>query len=67
MGYGIGTIEVKRTRDQMVIYGLGQTGRGQKYIKAKEVLGVKSMADPQFKAQLEAGMKKIMPARLPLD
>lgn len=64
MGNGIGTVEVKRVRDHMVIQGLGQTPRGQNFIRSKEVLETGNMASKDFKAQLEAGIRKMLPVGL---
>ncbi len=59
MGIGIGTVEVKKSRGEMVVQGLGQSPRGTKFVKDREELGVKSSADPQFKTKLAAAITKM--------
>lgn len=59
MGIGIGTVEVKKSRGEMVVQGLGQSSRGTKFIKDRVPLGVKSSADPEFKGKLAAAITKM--------
>lgn len=61
MGNGIGTIHVRPQRGKLVVQGDGKTPRGQRFIKETEALAVKSMADPNFKAQLSAAVNKMLP------
>lgn len=60
MASGIGTIEVKRQRGGLVLQGLGRTPRGTKFIRETEALGVKNMADPEFKTKMAAAVKKML-------
>lgn len=59
MTVGIGTVEVKRVRGELIVQGLGKTPRGQNFIKDTESLKVKSTADPAFKGNLTAAMAKM--------
>lgn len=59
MAIGIGTVQVKRERGELVVQGLGKTPRGQNFIKDTETLGVKSSADPAFKGKLVAAVAKM--------
>lgn len=54
MASGIGQVEVRRSRGKLVVRGLGQTPRGQKFIKHSVELSAKSTADPAFKSELKA-------------
>lgn len=56
MAVGIGTVQVKRSRGDLIVQGLGKTPRGQNYIKDTKPLGVKSTADPEFKTRLAAAV-----------
>lgn len=64
MTNGIGTVEIRRSRGKLVLRGLGQTPRGQKYIKRSVDLGVKNTADPAFKSKLAAAVTEMF-AELP--
>lgn len=52
-------IEVKIERGQVVVIGLGRTNRGQRFIRAVEPLLVKSISDPNFKAEMAAAVEKL--------
>ncbi len=65
MTAGIGTVAVKRARGGLEVNGLGKTPTGQNYIKAREPLQVKSMADPQFKTELAQAVAKMFAETLP--
>lgn len=60
MANGIGTVQVKRNHGELVVQGLGQTPRGQKFIRDTKRLGVKSSTDPQFKAKLKAAVEQML-------
>lgn len=59
MAIGIGTVQVKRERGVLVVQGLGQTPRGQNYIKDTKSLEVKGSSDPQFKGKLTAAIAQM--------
>lgn len=59
MSIGIGTVEVRSSHGKLVVQGLGRTPRGQKFIRNKEALGVKSPGDPLFKSELAAAVRKM--------
>lgn len=65
MAAGIGTIQVKRERRTLVVQGLGQTPRGQKFIRQTIDLKCKSTADPAFKANLRTAVAEMF-AQAPL-
>jgi hypothetical protein len=52
-------IHLKRERGKLVIVGLGQTGRGQKYPKGREVLPDAKMTDKKFKDDMKAAVGKL--------
>lgn len=60
MANHIGTVEVKRSRGQMVLLGLGKTPRGTNFIRQRRSLGVKRSSDPQFKSNLETAVAEML-------
>ena len=60
MTVGIAQIHVKRQRGKLVVQGMGQTPKGQKYIKASEELSVSNIGDKDFKAQMSAAVGKLL-------
>lgn len=59
MASGIGTVEVKRTHGKLTVQGLGQTPRGQRYIKKAIPLKAQDPSDPKFKEELAAAVEKL--------
>lgn len=60
MTNGIGTVQIKMERGVLVLQGLGQTPRGQKFIRQSVSLGVKSSSDPAFKANLKTAVEGML-------
>ena len=60
MAAGIGTVEVKKVHGKMVVNGLGQTPRGQKFIRNAVVLEVADPADPKFKGELSTAVTQLL-------
>jgi len=54
------TIIVRKSRGVLVVQATGRTGRGQSFIKGAAPLKVKSMRDPNFKAELSAAVDKLL-------
>lgn len=52
-------IEVKRQGKNTVMLGIGRTPRGQRYIKAKELVETKGPLDPDYKSKLEAAIAEL--------
>lgn len=61
MANRIGTIEVRRQRGKLTVQGLGKTNRGQRFIQQTVEIDAKSMADKEFKEQMAAAVKQILP------
>lgn len=61
MSNGIATIEVKVTRKRVHVLGLGRTNRGQKFIRDNKELEVSSIASKNFKEEMAAAVKEILP------
>lgn len=60
MTNGIGTVEVKRSRGEMVLLGLGKTPRGTNFVRQKKGLGVKRSSDPAFKSHLQTAVAEML-------
>lgn len=54
------TIEVKRDHGKLTVIATGRTPRGQKYIKAKKALSVKSSKDKKFKEEMAAAVAELL-------
>lgn len=65
MASGIGTVQVKRSRGKLVVQGLGQTARGQRFIRQTIDLEVKNTRDPNFKSNLRTAIAEMF-AQSPL-
>lgn len=59
MGKGIGQIHVRGRRNAIEVDGMGQTPRGQRFIRSKSTLKVKSFADKDFKTELATAIAKM--------
>jgi hypothetical protein len=59
MGERYGTIQVKRMRGELVLIGMGKTGRGQSYIKRRVPMEAKNIRSKSFKGQLTAAVAKL--------
>lgn len=60
MSNGIGTIQVKVSRQRVWVQGLGVTPSGQKFIRTNTELAVKSISDPNFKGQMATAVKDML-------
>lgn len=60
MPAGIGTVEVKKQRGKIVVNGLGQTPRGQNFIRKQKALGVARISDPKFKSEMAAAVTELL-------
>lgn len=59
MTAGIGTVHVKRSRGTLVLQGMGQTPRGQNFIRQTIDLESKTTEDPDFKKHLETAVAEM--------
>lgn len=59
MGKGIAAIHVRRTHKRVIVQAVGQTPRGQSYLKQAVALKVKFIGDENFKIELAAAVKEI--------
>jgi len=59
------SVEIKRQGDKTIVMGIGQNGRGRKYIKQHEVVEVKSPADPNYKKEIAAAVAKLFAVDVP--
>lgn len=59
MAHGIAQIHVRTSRGKLIVQAMGQTGRGQSYLKEAVELTAKTPADPNFKSELAAAVTKI--------
>lgn len=59
MAKGIAQVVVRRQRGKLNVQGLGQTPRGQSYIKKSVVIEAATMADKNFKAELSDALKEL--------
>jgi len=53
-------IIIKKTRGKIAVQAMGQTPRGQAYIKAATLLNVTSITDPKFKKEMAAAVAKLL-------
>jgi hypothetical protein len=60
MSKGIASVHVRNVRGKLSVEAMGQTPRGQKYIKDEDVLATPKMADPKFKGELAAAITKLL-------
>ena len=60
MAKGIAQIHVRPSRGKMTVTGMGQTNRGQRYIKKDEPLEVKQIGDKKFKEELATAVEKLL-------
>lgn len=65
MANKIGQVHVKRERGKLTVIGMGQTPRGQRFIKERVVLNALDTQDPDFKTELAAAVKKMLPESPP--
>ncbi len=59
MASGFGTIQVKISRGTLTVQGMGETPRGQRYIRQSERLKASRISDPQFKSEMAAAIAKL--------
>lgn len=59
MANGIASIEVKAKRGKITVIGMGQSVKGQKYIKDQKELTVHKTSDPKFKGELRTAVTEI--------
>lgn len=57
---GIGTVVVRRQRGKLTVQGMGQTPRGQRFIRSAAEINVKQMSDPDFKDELATAVGKLL-------
>jgi len=53
-------IEVRVEKGKVLVQAIGRTPKGQRFIKAQEVLTVSSIADKNFKGEMTAAVDKIL-------
>ena len=61
MTTGIAQIHARVTKGHVIVLGMGQTPRGQRYIKNSETLSATSFEDKNFKAELATAVEKLLP------
>lgn len=59
MAERFGTIQVKEMRRQVVVIGMGKTGRGQRYIKKTVAIGVQNMRSKNFKGAMASAVAEL--------
>lgn len=60
MAKGIGTVQIRRQRGKLVVQGLGQTPRGQRFIRSTEDLKAPTMASKDFKDEVSVAITKML-------
>lgn len=60
MPKNIAAVHVKNSRGKVSVLGMGQTPRGQKYIREIIDLEVKKIDDPKFKEELATAVEQLM-------
>jgi len=60
MANGIGTVVVRRQRGKLTVQGLGQTPRGQRFIRSAVELDVDQVRDPEFKDEMATAVEKLL-------
>lgn len=60
MTKGVGQIHVRLVRGHMRVIAMGQTPRGQRYIKQEVAMKAKTPADPEFKTELATAVEEIL-------
>lgn len=61
MAAGIGQVHVRVHKGHVELQGMGQTPKGQRYIKKAEELEAAKFADPKFKGELATAVAKLIP------
>lgn len=54
-----GQIEVRRQRGKWIVQGMGQTPRGQKFIKGQAEIKATGPSDPKFKAAMATAVDQL--------
>ncbi len=67
MGKGIAAIHVRRSHKKVIVQAIGQTPRGQSYLKQAVTLDVRSIADENFKVELAAAIMTIDAEPVPVS
>lgn len=60
MTKGIGQVHCRGTRKRMNVIAMGQTAKGQRYIKKVLPLKAKKPSDPAFKQELAAAINELL-------
>lgn len=60
MAVGIGRVEVKSTRGKLELQGLGQTPKGQKFVRKTVPINSKGPSEKGFKNALELAVKELL-------
>jgi len=60
MAKGIGQVHCRESRKRMNVIAMGQTARGQRYIKKGITLKAKKPSDPDFKQELAAAINELL-------
>lgn len=59
MAKGIAQVQVKRQRGKLNVQALGETPRGQRYLKKSIAIDAPKMGDKKFKEQLPAAVEAL--------
>lgn len=54
-----GQVEVRKQRGKWIVQGMGQTNRGQKFIKKQSEIKATDPHDPKFKAAMAAAVVQL--------
>lgn len=60
MAVKAGTVEVRRSRGNLVVNALASTPRGTKFINGSKPLAVKHLQDKNFKSELDAAINELI-------
>lgn len=60
MATKVGSVHVKRVRGKLIVYGMSQTPRGQRFIKKIVPLKATKIRSPEFKSELTAAVEELM-------
>lgn len=66
MANGIASIHVRVQRKKLTVFGMGQTNRGQKFIKNHVAIEATRMSDKNFKNELAAAVDEILGSEEPM-
>lgn len=60
MANRIGAVHLRKQRGELAVYGLGQTPRGQTFIRKVVPIKATKMDDPKFKDELATAVEQML-------